>query len=419
MAAKPLRLLHAANLRLDCPLQQFGTWQYDISDILESATLTAYDRLIGLAIERDVDGLMITGNSFTASTASLVAEVALRTGFERLHDRSIPVFITPGTLDPVSAWEDLPSLPDNVTILSHPEDPPVDLCDNGRLLATLIPVNVDSAIEPHELDNLFAARAAHESARPFVIGLALPHKGHPRPADASRYSALDWLACAAGDDVAAHLPLTDGTINAQFGPQGVSIDECGPRGATLLEVDSHHNIKQSLIPLGPVRWEQITQSLDRVTGRDNLLERMLTSIERITAAPGELLRIVHWKLDRTTGESHGWEVSSAIEELTAALTELTDQPDGLRYIHQIQPLDPDLSLIEPAHREVLTEFLLALNRRAPVERQAMTKWLADARFGDALKSTRWEHWPDCVDPGKIAARAQQMGWQWFATFGKK
>lgn len=419
MAAKPLRLLHAANLRLDCPIQQFGTWSDDVRDLLESATFTAFERLVGFAIERDVDALMITGNSFDASVASLSAEVALRTGFERLNDRSIPVFVTPGSLDPIAAWDDLPSLPENVTLLANADDTPIDLTDHGRLLATLVPVTTDSSVEPHELDNIFAARASHTVDRPFVIGLATPLRESMRAKLAARFAALDWLACAAGDDVAANLPLTDGTINAQAGPQGLSIEETGPRGATLLEVDSQRRIKQSLIPLGPVRWEQITQSLDRVTSRDDLLERMMSALERLPSPPGELVRIVHWKLDRTTGETRGWELESAILELAASLTELTDQPGTLRYIHQIQPLEPDLSLIEPAHRELLTEFLLALDRRSPVERPSMNKWLTDARLGEALKSNRWEQWADAVAPEIIAERAQQLGWQWFATIGKR
>ena len=419
MAAKPLRLLHAANLRLDCPLQQFGTWPDDVRDLLESATFVAFDRLVGLAIERDVDAVLITGNSFDASVASLSAEVALRTAFERLNERSIPVFVTPGRLDPVAAWDDLPTLPDNVTILAHADETPIDLTDRGRLLATLVPVTADSAVEPHELDNIFAARSAQSSERPFVVGLALPMRESMRANVATRFAALDWLACAAGDDVASHLPLTDGTINAQAGPQGLSIDESGPRGATLLEVDAQRRIKQSLIPLGPIRWERITQSLDRVTNRDDLLERMLAAVERLSSPPGELMRIIHWKLDRTTGDTRGWELESAIEELAESLTELTDEPRSLRYIHQIEPLDPDLSLIEPAHRELLTEYLLALDRRAPVEPGAMSRWLAEAHLGELLKSNRWEHWADSVTPETVATRAQQLGWQWFATIGKR
>lgn len=419
MAAKPLRLLHAANLRLDCPLQHFGTWSDEVRDLIESATFTAFDRLIGLAIERDVDAVLITGNSFDASVASLSAEVALRSGFERLAEQSIPVFVTPGAMDPGAAWADIPALPDNVTILTHADESPVELTDRGRVLATLIPVTVDSAVDPHELDNILAARAKNSVDRPFVVGLALPMREAARALLATRYAALDWLACSAGDDAAAQLPLTDGTVNAQPGPQGLSIEECGPRGVTLLEIDAQLRARQSVIPLGPIRWERITQSLDRVTSKDDLLERMMAAVERLSSPPGELMRIVYWKLDRTTGETRGWEMESAIQELSASLTELTDQPGGLRYIHQIQPLDPDLSLIESAHRELLTEYLLALDRRSPVQSSAMGKWLTDAQLGEVFKSSRWEQWADAVAPDTISERAQQLGWQWFATIGKK
>ena len=72
-----------------------------------------------------------------------------------------------GQLDPAAAWIELPTLPENITLLTDLTEPPIDLTDRGRLLATLLPVTVDSSVEPFELENLFAARAAHEADRPF------------------------------------------------------------------------------------------------------------------------------------------------------------------------------------------------------------------------------------------------------------
>ena len=418
MAAKPLRLLHAANLQLDCPLQHVAGLHDDARDIIDIATLTAFDRLVSLAIERDVDALLITGNSFDASVASLPAEVALRNGFERLDERQIPVFVTPGKLDPASAWLELPALPANVTLLTDLEEPPIDLTDRGRLLATLLPVTVDSSVEPYELDNLFESRASNVIDRPFVVGLLLPDRPSVRNAPSSRFAALDWLACSVSE-ATSELPLTDAIVNAQAGPQGMSFKETGPRGATLLEVDAQRRIKQTLIPLAPVRWERITQSLDGVRNRDDLLERMLAAVERLSDLPGELLRFIDWKLDRTSGEANGWEADAAVTELSAALTQLTDQPEGLRYVHRVRPLDPDLSLIESGHRELLTEYLLALDRRSPVTRPAMSKWLADGRIANTLKTGRWESWSDAVEPATVASQAQQLGWDWFTAMGQK
>ena len=180
-----------------------------------------------------------------------------------------------------------------------------------------------------------------------------------RNAPSSRFAALDWLACSVSE-ATSELPLTDAIVNAQAGPQGMSFEETGPRGAMLLEVDAQRRIKQTLIPLAPVRWERITQSLDGVRNRDDLLERMLAAVERLSDLPGELLRFIDWKLDRTSGEANGWEADAAVTELSAALTQLTDQPEGLRYVHRVRPLDPDVVLSTTRYGNV--EFCSSLQR---------------------------------------------------------
>jgi exonuclease SbcD len=422
MTGKPLRLLHAANLQLDCPLRTSSECADEIREIIDSATLTAFDRLITISIEKDVDALLITGNTFDAGFPSLTAEVALRDGFNRLAERQIPVFIAPGRIDPAAAWQELPRLPHNVTIFIDTNVAPVDLTDHGHLLATVLPVTSETSIEPEELTNILGGRTTAKGERPFVVGLLLTDRSHEkteRPKlSPTRYAALDWLACPAGTDTEL-LPLTDGQIHSQGAPQGMSLQETGLHGATLLEVDSHRKTRLSPIPLAPVRWERLTQAVDNASGHEDLLGRMLTQFERLPHQKGELVRIIDWHLDRTTGDANGWEIEAAATALCRALTEISDRPDGLRCIHRVHSLELDLSLVEPGHREVLTEYLLALDRRAPDHRVNFAKWIADARVGDVLKAERWEHWSEVITPEQVTERAKQLGWKWFSTIGKK
>ena len=299
---------------------------------------------------------------------------------------------------------------------------PVDLTDHGQLLATVMPVTSETSIEPEELTNILGGRTNNKGERPFVVGLLLTD----RPVDRTekprlsptRYAALDWLVCPAGTDTES-LPLTDGQIHTQASPQGMTPKETGPHGVMLLEIDSHRKTRQTFLPLAPVRWERLTQTVDNVQGHDELLGRMLIQFERLHHLKGEQLRIIDWVLDRTNGEAHGWETEAAANSLAAALTEVSDQPDGLRCIHRVHPLGSDLTLIEPAHREVLTEYLLALERRAPTSHHVFSKWIADARVSDVLKAGRWEQWAEGISPGEVAERAKQLGWKWFSTIGKK
>jgi hypothetical protein len=76
-------------------------------------------------------------------------------------------------------------------------------------------------------------------------------------------------------------------------------------------------------------------------------------------------------------------------------------------------------LIEPAHREVLAEYLLALGRRPAPSEAVLQKWLTDAHVSEIVKSGRWEPWTDGIRSEQVTTRAQQLGWKWFATIGKK
>ena len=145
---------------------------------------------------------------------------------------------------------------------------------------------------------------------------------------------------------------------------------------------------------------------------------MVAQLERLPLLKGEALRIIEWQLNRSSSDTLGWATEVAANELSVALTELSDHPDGLRYLHRIHPVELDLSLIEPAHREVLTEYLLALERRGSVDQRAFSKWLSDAHAGEVLKSGHWEQWTQSIPPGQVTGRAKQLGWNWFSTIGK-
>ena len=421
MAAKPLRLLHAANLQLDCPLRGTGSVSDDVREIVESATLTAFERIVTTSLEKDVDALLMTGNTFDASYPSLAAEVAMRDGFSRLAERQIPVFIVPGRIDPGSAWQEMPPLPKNVTVFLDASETPIDLTDHGHLLATILPVTAETSIEPEELANIQGGRTTAKGDRPFMVGMLLTDRvveKHERPRlAAARFAALDWLLCPAGADTDS-LPLTDGHIFTQASPQGMNRSDTGAHGVTLLEVDSNRKTKKTVITLAPVRWEQISQSVDNISSREALVERMVAQLERLPLLKGETLRIIDWQLERSSSDTLGWATEAAANELSAALTELSDHPDGLRYVHRIHPVELDLSLIEPAHREVLTEYLLALERRGSVDQRAFSKWLSDAHVGEVLKAGHWEEWTQSIQPEQVTDRAKQLGWNWFSTIGK-
>lgn len=96
-----IRLLHTADLHLGAPLKNFG----EIARERQRDFLKTFDRIVNLAIKREVDCLVVAGDLF--DTAHVDAETVGRVqdGFARLDGRGIRVVLIPGTHDNVVAAE--------------------------------------------------------------------------------------------------------------------------------------------------------------------------------------------------------------------------------------------------------------------------------------------------------------------------
>ena len=144
MPFESLQFVHAANLYLDRQLKGTGPVPDHLQEILEDATIGAFEQVISTCVENQVDFLLLTGNSFDEAEKSLRARVALRDGFCRLAEEHIRVFVTPGRIDSADAWRAVPRLPGNVTLLLHRCEEPVAVIRNERVIATITRLQTDS-----------------------------------------------------------------------------------------------------------------------------------------------------------------------------------------------------------------------------------------------------------------------------------
>ncbi|MDZ4689166.1 MAG: hypothetical protein SH850_29165 [Planctomycetaceae bacterium] len=419
MGAATLRFLHAAAVQLDGPVRQLGAVPRDTLDILASATLTAWERLIDAAVTQGVDGLFLTGDTFDAEAGSLAADVALRQGLERLAEHDIPAFVIPGWLDPLPAWSELPALPDNVTVFDSAWDAAVELTDGGRTIAVIQPVSAETDVSPPELDRLRLSGRAKPGAHPPSIGLLWD-----TPEDTAtvatgeaaadpRFASLDVLLCR---DAAANatLPLTDAKILRQSAPQGMTLAETGSRGATLLQFDPSGQLTTRHITLGPVRRERLTVRLDLARRRDDVADQMLAQLEELPVFPGEQMRLIEWVF---TGTDAAWQrldfTEAAADETVQTLLELTDQPGRLRYGHQAAPLwsgeadDREMG-------ELWRDYLSLFDQRPTATLDELRSLAMELRPQATGATGPWERWLSQLDPAAVAKRSRHYGRRWFA-----
>ncbi|MBD1383373.1 metallophosphoesterase family protein [Metabacillus arenae] len=116
---KAIKFIHAADLHIDSPFIGLKHLPEQLFERMIESTFYAFSNLIQLAIEEQVDFLLLAGDLFDGEDRSLKAQLRIKQEFERLNQHNIPVFLTHGNHDHFGGtWMDL-SWPENVHVFSH------------------------------------------------------------------------------------------------------------------------------------------------------------------------------------------------------------------------------------------------------------------------------------------------------------
>ena len=108
-----IRFVHASDLHLDATFGGVDATDDKVAGALARSTIEAFNRVIDLCIEKEVDFLVIAGDLYNSADRSLGAELAFQRGMRRLADVDIPAFVVQGNHDPADGWSAGLDLPDS------------------------------------------------------------------------------------------------------------------------------------------------------------------------------------------------------------------------------------------------------------------------------------------------------------------
>lgn len=415
---RPMRFLHAAGLMLERPLLETGELAGDLAKTAAHATLFAWERLVDLAIAKDVDFVLLTGETFDFREASLAAEVAFRQGAQRLDAKEIPLIIAPGQLDSASGWAAIPALPENVTLFEHAEDPAIDLTVGGQTYCAIVPITDSTSVDPPELESLRARVPKKGQVNPFVVGVVCHRLPSQSMAEAGathaarRYVSVHYLAHG-GRQSPELLPITEGLVHSPPLPVPFRRRDL-TTGATLVDVDSTGRIQLTNQPLSPVRRFQFAMDISTLKSRSQLVEKMFAIVQEQQPLPHESLRLAHWSFVGTSDVLQDLASDAAIANLLRHLTDWTDQLETGKWRHTCLPrygshwywLNQENSL-EANAREVL-------DRIEPRDDDTWQTWMLDHLpeqddfFAGLLASV------GPLDEERIAGQARQLCHEWLS-----
>lgn len=253
-----VRFLHLADLHLGSQLETRHRQSREIAGVLDAAVYTAVERLFDVAVEEEVDFVIVAGDLYDQEARSVKANSFLEAQLERLADREIPAYVAYGNHDPVGSATTYVDLPDNVREFDHEEPEEFLYPDSDAPEARIWG---QSYRDRHESRSMYRRFTPGDDRIPNVgvLHTALNPDGR-------RYVPVGRRTLEEKDDIHywalghVHEPrlFTGAQPIAYPGiPQGRQITEPGLGGGYLVELDSAGTADVEFVPTSPVVWRTL------------------------------------------------------------------------------------------------------------------------------------------------------------------
>lgn len=274
-----IKFLHTADIHLDSPLKGLEAHEDAPVDEIRGATRRAFDNLIDLAMEEQVDFVLIAGDLYDGDWKDYNTGLFFAARMGRLSKAGIKVFIVSGNHDAASQITKAMPLPGNVTLFSPRKPQSVILEDLGVIihgqsyssravtdnLASQYPQNDPSYLNIGLLHTSLTGREGHEDYAPCTLD-DLMAKGYD-------YWAL-------GHVHKREIVSDDPYIVFSGNIQGRHIKEPAAKGATLVTLEDGRIKAIENRELDVVRWAICQADLSECQNTDSVYDLVRQEIEK-------------------------------------------------------------------------------------------------------------------------------------------
>ncbi len=362
-----IRFLHASDSHIDSPLKGLNSYEGAPVDTLRSATRRAFQNLVQLAIDENVDFMVIAGDIYDGDWKDYSTGLFFRGEMAKLKQNGISVYIVAGNHDAASVISKRLNLPDNVHVFSTRTTESLEVVGHPVIIhgrgfpnravpenfAKEYPVAVPNRFNIGLLHTSLTGRTGHDIYSP-CSEADLRQKGYG-------YWALGHIH---QPEVISKEPWIVFSGNCQ----GRDIRESGERGCFLVTIsDSFEVLSVDFHNIDVVRWQTLDIDLTGMEYEEDALNELSQSIaSAVNGAEGRLVaaRIIFKGATKLHGSFHR-EISHWRAQILGIAQ---DYGEELVWIEKLKILTtPIYDLKQLAQRDLLTKIVLETIEHAKIE----------------------------------------------------
>lgn len=338
-----MRFIHCADLHLDSPLRGLDRYEGAPADEMREATRRAFENIVDLALEREVDFVLIAGDVFDGDLHDFNAGLYFANQLRRLGDASIAVFIVRGNHDALSKITKTVPWPANVRVFkpSKPETVRLDelgVAIHGQSFATMAVTDDLSLGYPEPIPGflniglLHTALSGREGHEPYA------------PTTVDRLNAKGYHYWALGHIHAHEIVQRDPCWMVFPGnTQGRHARELGAKGCMVVDAGDQAVTNVEFVPTDVARWSHITIDATDVGTKDDLALAIQSAVQRELAGAGDRVLALRFSV---TGQTrlHGKLVRSPDSLRAEVCAWINEASGGMAWLEKLRvkvtaPLD--------------------------------------------------------------------------------
>jgi DNA repair exonuclease SbcCD nuclease subunit len=299
------KFIHAADLHLDSPLHGLERYEGAPVEEIRGATRRALDNLVQLAIDEQVQFVLIAGDLYDGNWRDHNTGLFFVSRITKLRNAGIAVYAISGNHDATSKMTRSLSLPAN------PDGSPIMLSDKKPETIVIEPRQVAihgqgfarATVEENVVPNFPAARPGYFNIGMLHTSLDLETGGeHARyaPCSLTDLATRGYQYWALGHVHQRSLRGADPIVAFPGNLQGRHIREAGAKGCWLVTVDASHRAQPEFRATDVMRWVTCDVSAEEAQCPDDIVAMFASRLSAQMAADDSLPLAVRV---RVTGRS--------------------------------------------------------------------------------------------------------------------